>query len=266
MENKSFLALPLLIILISLTSAQVLVTGKVYNSDFSGPVSVQNMNVTCNDNGNLNTLSTDNLSDGTYAVIFDDAYCGLGDNVKVSFSNSDLSGSGTGTVTTCEEDCDTPYLSVINLALKAVQTDTSSSSSSSSSSGGGGGGSSHGYFNCGNNKCDTGETEKTCPKDCVKIISNNQTNQTTTNLVFEQQAQGSENNNLGNNNTETTNTQESKGTQSGILGAVTGLGKSLVNSIILIGIVFIVAIILVILIVSRLKAKRRRKISNFIGF
>jgi len=163
----------------------------------------------------------------------------------VEANKDNLAGSNNGVLVKCEDsNCTGDYLSIVNLNLK-VQTP--SSSSSSSSSGGSGGGSYRGYFNCGNNKCDTGETEKTCPKDCAKIIDNS------TNTVISLSLPGT--NNLDEIKNENTNTQENKQSNSGFWNSL-GIVKTII------AVIFIVGIAIAFVAVS-MNRRRSREISKF---
>ncbi len=170
-----------------LINAQTLVTGKIYDSA-NTEIADASVEVICKGNP-LDTITT--KSDGTYAVRFDLPSCTVGDSIKVNVVKGNLKGEMTSIVIACQDpaSCDgSEYISVLNVIIKPVATPTPSPNSGrgSSGGGGGGGGSLHFYL-CGNGKCDTGETNKTCPKDCktVIVITNssandkNETNQTT---------------------------------------------------------------------------------------
>jgi len=164
---------PVLIILAlsivsSLASAQTMVAGKVYNSDYSSTIEGATIDVKCNSY----SLTTTSLADGTYAVRFAESECTLGDNVNVVSNKGELTGSGSGIVAECEDNCQEDYFVIANLAMKQKP----------SSPGGSSGGSSGRVYICGNGKCDSGETAITCKRDCeVKTnltVNNNETNQT----------------------------------------------------------------------------------------
>ena len=110
----------LMIFLINVISAQTLVAGKIYTSGYSDIVSGADVSITCNSN----ILDTNSLDDGTYAVRFNQSECGLGNNVEVSASKGDLSGSASGVVIECNDqnDCAEGYVSIINLAIKAKES------------------------------------------------------------------------------------------------------------------------------------------------
>jgi len=140
----------------------------------------------------------------------------------------DYCGDGTcnngETCSTCPSDCGTCSSS----------SSSSSGGSSSSSSSGGGGGSSSSSSGSG-------------------IIITNQTNNTITELSFEQENEEKEN-----GNGEETQETEEQNTSPGILGAVVGLGKRVIDSTLaIIGIVFIVGIIILGLIFSSKRRKRK---------
>lgn len=228
-----------MIFLISIINAQSLIAGKIYNSDYTALVSGAEVSVTCNSN----ILNTDSLDDGTYAVKFEENLCGLGDSVSVNAEKSDLSGSGTGIVVECEQgdDCEQGSLfSIINLAIK-------SQSNNNNNNNNGGDGS---YYFCGNNRCDSGETINTCPKDCKitqnqtqPLITNTTSTETTTNTNTNSDSQLLDNN-------ENNNPQSNL---SKITGAVTG---ALGNTGWLIIIIFIIALLILSLVIRIIRKRK----------
>lgn len=215
------LILTFMISLASLTSAQTLITGKVYSDGSSNIVSGALVTVACYDY----ILSTSTLEDGTYAIKFD--LCSLGESVKVSATKGNFYGEDTGTVIECDgTNCaDSEYLAVLNLMIK-----TQSKIIVQHSSGGK-------YYFCGNGKCDSGENERTCPKDCKKETIVNDIQE----LGFNTNIQDETNQNL-----ETIN-QEDKGTfSSGITEAVASFSKNKTGiSLALLIIVFAVILIFI---------------------
>ena len=231
------LNLLLIILLINIASAQTLVAGKVYTSGYDDIVSGATITVTCNSNA----LDTTSLDDGTYAVRFDESECGLTESVNVNGVKGDLSGSDSGVVIACNDrdNCAEGYVSIINPAIKAAQAAGNNN---------GGGGSNGRYYYCGNNKCDTGETATTCPKDCkinATTNANTTTSQGTVELtIAETQEQ---------NTTENNNQAQNQGGLSRITGAVIGAEG---NSGLLVIIVFL-AILLASLIAVRIIRNRK---------
>lgn len=147
--------LALTIISLSVVSAQTLIAGKVYNSDYSNTIDGADISVTCNSY----SLDTNTLEDGTYAVRFEETQCNEGDSVSVSASKSGFQEkTGSGTVIKCEDaDCNENYVMIINLGM-SIQTYGGHS--------GGNSGRLSRYYLCGNGLCDSGETINTCPEDC----------------------------------------------------------------------------------------------------
>jgi len=162
-----------IIFLISFINAQTLIAGKIYTSDYNALVSGAEVTVTCNSN----SLITNSLDDGTYAVRFEENICKLDNNVQVNAVKSGLSGSGSGVVVECDgsNDCDSGLFSIVNLAIKSQSSDDDNDNN---------GGSNGRYYFCGNNRCDSGESVNTCPKDCTPS-QNQTTNTTTTNTTTE---------------------------------------------------------------------------------
>jgi hypothetical protein len=145
----------LVLVLAGFANAQTLVTGKVYNSDYSGIVSGASVSVTCNDNTNV----TDSINDGSYAVVFDSGICTNLSSVTVSATEGSRSGSGTGEVGSCvEANCDSQFISVVNPNLKETSNPPSRSSGT--------------HTVCGNGICESGENSATCSQDCGNVIIN----------------------------------------------------------------------------------------------
>lgn len=149
----------LLILLgMSIISAQTLITGKVYNSNYNF-VSEAAVKIYCTHNGTTYDKDTVTLSDGTFAVKFDYDTCFSGDYLRIASTKASMSGEDTGNVLPCTEEC----VGIVNIVIKQPGQSTTQSNG-----GGGGGGSSSslGYYLCGNGKCESGESVKLCPKDC----------------------------------------------------------------------------------------------------
>ncbi len=198
---------------LGLASASTLVTGVVYNSDFSDVVSDASVVVNCD----TLSISTDSGNgtfnqDGIYAVIFS-SDC---NDVSVSASKDGLSGSSSAIVGECNQgNCSTEYIAVGNPSISAPVNNNNGGSGGGSSGGsgvssGGTGGSTVPFYLCGNGVCDTGETVTSCPQDCVV----ESTNETTTQ--------------------EDTNSNGRRGITGAVIGAVTSTG----------GIIIIVVIVL----------------------
>lgn len=151
-----------LVLSLGMISANTLVTGNVYNSDFSSAIDGASIVISC-DSASLST----NSGNGTYAVIFSNNCT----SVKIYASKDNLVGEENGIISPCTgTGCLTAdYLSVVNPLLKAQVV----TPSVSSGGGRGTGGSKVPYYLCGNGICDSGETIETCAKDCVVITENN---------------------------------------------------------------------------------------------
>ena len=168
MRKNLALALVALLALTSIVSAQTLIVGKIYNSDFSATISGADVSINCNGE----VLDTNSISDGTYAVRFNDSLCAAGDSFSVSASKDTATGSDSGVVNPgTDED-----KGIVNVAITVPAPNIPVSPSS-----GGGGGSGGHYYFCGNGICDTGENSVTCPKDCpVEILATSEENETET--------------------------------------------------------------------------------------
>lgn len=155
----------LMIFSFALASANTLVGGKIYNSDFSEVVEGADVSVQCG----LDVLETESLADGTYAVNFgsDVENCDVGHGVEVSASKGTLAGKETSIINNSTEG-EGEFVAVGNVNLKAPGTTTSGGSKKTSNKGT--------WFMCGNHVCDTGESYSTCPTDCLLVVENNTTN------------------------------------------------------------------------------------------
>jgi len=103
------------ILFIEIASAQTLIAGKVYNSDYSNIIGGASVSVQCN--GNI--LTTQSLADGTYAVRFENSQCTLGNGASITASKGSLTGTESGVVGECVSgNCNDEYSTVINTALK----------------------------------------------------------------------------------------------------------------------------------------------------
>ncbi len=157
----------LLILSVGITSAQTLIAGKIYNSDFSDTLADASVHVAC---GSSEPLDTHSFSDGTYAIRFNETECNEGDGVDVTASKSGFNTKTiSGIISKCEGgDCGGNYFTIINLGLD-ISPPAPTSNGGSSGGGSGGGGSSR-YYLCGNGICDSGENVNTCPQDCNQTI------------------------------------------------------------------------------------------------
>lgn len=227
----------LMIFLINVVNAQTLVAGKIYNSGYSDIISGADITVTCNSN----VLDTTSLDDGTYAVRFNQTECDLRDNVNVNGVQGDLSGSASGVVIACNNETDTNcaegYVSIINLAIKSQQSSGSHVNLGGSR-----------YYNCGNGKCDSGESINTCPRDCKVIINQNVTTDPNAN---------NENNENNQTQTLTTNLEEdNQTTNQGGLSKITGAVVGTLGTGWIVIIIFIVGVLALSLIVRFVRKKK----------
>ena len=173
---KVIYLLPILIILcivsmgivnaVSAEQDSTIVTGKVYNSSGN---SVPDSNVSVNCNGNILNSVALSVYDGTYIVKFDLSQCTKNNTVVVFASKGTMSGVAKPvTVTICtDSSCEiNSYIAIANPVIKQTSTNPNSTSPTSNvnnyyySNGN--------YYLCGNGKCDSGESELTCPRECKK--------------------------------------------------------------------------------------------------
>jgi len=195
-----------LVLITGFASANTVVSGKIYNSDFSDVIEGADVSVKCG----LETLNTESLSDGAYAVIFDEEDCPLDSEVQVSASKGDLSNEDSSNISESEEE-EGELVAVVNLNLKGA------------SSGGSSGGTKHSgtWFKCGNTVCDSGETYQTCAKDCPQPVE--EVNETVTSVSGSDSEDSEEHGTQEAKESQTTTVQTSS---LGITGAVVGNDNS----------------------------------------
>ena len=136
---------------IGLTSANTLVMGKVYDSNFSQIIPDAEVIIHCNESW----LFTTSRSDGTYAVIFDTPDCDNSLKVEINVSKDRWSGKGSSIINSSGGLFN---LVVININMQegpVVEIKRVSRSHKTN------------YFLCGNGICDSGEKVTTCPEDCT---------------------------------------------------------------------------------------------------
>lgn len=195
----------LLVTGLSVVSANTVVSGKIYNSDFSEVIEGADVSVDCNSK----ILDTESLSDGAYAVVFDSEDCPLGSEVKVDASKGTMSDSDDTTIEESEEEAG-ELVGVVNLNIKEK---TSSSSSGTRKTGT--------WFKCGNTVCESGETYQTCAKDCPKPVEQTVTNTDSNSNPETEEKQ----------EPEVTITTTSETSDSPITGAVIGTGSKNKNTL-----------------------------------
>jgi len=126
MTNKIMNKSNLLVIFIAIVlifavgniSAKTLITGKIYNADFSDVIINANVTVNCIHNGSANILNTLSIADGVYSVIYTENVstgCNNGDELTVSAIKDGLYGSRTGIIN--KDAFDTWDLAVVNVPL-----------------------------------------------------------------------------------------------------------------------------------------------------
>lgn len=125
------LMLGIFVLVIGVVSAQTIVVGKAYNSDFSQ--SLEGAYITAKCNGMSN--ATFSLEDGTYGIGFDEFRCGAGSLITVIASYTEHTASASGQARECSgENCSAPFVAVVNLNLVRPVVDTPSRGGSGGSS------------------------------------------------------------------------------------------------------------------------------------
>jgi len=206
----------MLILSINFASANTLVGGTIYDSNYNHPIKEANIVVWCGSDD----LYTNSSSDGTYAVIFDTESCDISSNVKVTSSKDNLYGEVTSIINNSTKEGEEFAIANINMKVKESTTTSSGRQQSSGR-----------VYLCGNGLCDSGETSNTCIRDCplkYELLSYQNASETPSELItLEQNTDASEN--------------------TGITGAVTGgTGKTKPIGIIIISLLLLVIIFFVI--------------------
>lgn len=97
----------ILIMILSFASANTIIAGKIYNSDYTSVISDAYVEVTCHEN----VLKTTSLADGSYKVEYNGSAetgsCGIEDTLVVYAEKGSLYGSKTGVIK-AEGECTNP--------------------------------------------------------------------------------------------------------------------------------------------------------------
>ena len=89
----------MLVSVIGMVSADTLIAGKIYNSDFTDTVGGADVSVTCQLGSSTNTKTAVSGTDGQYSVVFEDSQCNYNYDLTVYASKGDLYGSNSGKIT-----------------------------------------------------------------------------------------------------------------------------------------------------------------------
>jgi len=249
-KNKiALFILPILVLfLIGIVSAETLVGGKIYSSDFTNPTANADITISCEHNGQTYSRSISSLGDGTYAIEFLETECNETDIVKVTATKGDFSGDSQGTINECDGSggCEAAYFVIINVVMKQTTPDTGGSISP-------GGGScvyNKNYdWQCSEwGKCIESMQVRSCKSynNCHNTYGRPATSRACT----------VETSTGGENNLTTTSTSEEQETRKGITGAITGVfstGKG-------IGVlIFIIAVVAIAIFVNVMRKKSLQK-------
>jgi hypothetical protein len=195
-----------------LSSAETItvVAGKIYDSSFKDAVSDASVSVTCSHNGNSATLTTNSLSGGSFVVGFELSQCQKGDSVDITATKEGYTDLQIADVTIQinAKDQETTPVSSGGSSKKYSKTNTTTINN---------------YYLCGNGICDSGESNVTCPQDCIEDVVEIPTITMNSSKV-------------NNENSNETNTPENN--NPGITGAV--IGGGIKNYIVPMGFVLIV--------------------------
>lgn len=254
-KNKiALFVLPILVLfLISIVSAETLVGGKIYSSDFNTPSAAASVTVSCEHNGQTYPKYTSSLGDGTYAVEFLETECNETDIVKVTATKGDFSGESQGTINECDSGggCEAAYFVIINIIMKQTTPDTDDDTS---------------YTNKGSSSisvcypswectewsnCVGGLQSRTCT-DLRKCGTTRFKPSTSRDCTVGEDGEGD-----GEITSETDTSEEDRSFFSGITGAVTGIfstGRGITVFI------FIIVIIVLAILITVVKKKEKGKV------
>jgi hypothetical protein len=135
--------------MISFSSADIFVVGKIYDNNFSFPYAGAIVNVECFSGNNTYTQTATSLSDGTYAVPF--TSCTIGDYLVVSAVGAGKKGQDNGSVLSVFQTINVVMHDFNEPVSKVKNKDCDRSP------------------RCGDGKCEGSETLKNCPEDCGSI-------------------------------------------------------------------------------------------------
>jgi len=228
--------LPVLVLfLINIASAQTLTGGKIYSSDFNNPIADASVIVSCEHDGQTNSLATSSVGDGTYAVIFKETECNEGDLVTVTAEKGDFFGEDVGKIKEYDGE-EGNFVAIINILMQEVSDNNGGNSGNGntgdSNDGGGGCIYNEEYdWDCSEwGECIEGLQARTCKKtnNCGNTYGRPSTSRECDFESEKEQNQNSEN--------------IEQSFLSGITGAVTG---TLGNTGILIIILFLICILII---------------------
>lgn len=231
------LSLVLLIFFMKFASANTLVGGKVYNSDFSQIIKDAEITVNCG--GEI--LNTVSLSDGSYAVVFDKENCYNAMDVHVSAYKGNLSDKEDAIINSQEGE----FMAIANLNLVYSEIITGSNSKKRHSLN---------IFICGNGVCDSGETLNTCSKDCLETTEEEELEE----IINEMTPNSNSDFNNNSEEQETQNTNDEI-TNADITGKVIGNGKFENKFNIILVLIVLILVLMIGTVISAL-IKRKREV------
>lgn len=97
----AFVLIGMFVLSLGLVSAKTMISGVIYNADYTEKIANASVTVTCDHNGDIGVQNTESLADGIYGVIFNETgsnSCNNGDILTVYAEKGSLTGIQSGEI------------------------------------------------------------------------------------------------------------------------------------------------------------------------